>query len=312
MPSPNTHLTAVRRARRARRGFTLTEVMISMVMISIIGVALTRLIVTQSRFSNKQVLQRNARGVSRGALNIMLSELRTVEQSTAFRFGNPLTSLGVAIPAPTATALVVNVPWAVGVRCSANAIAILPIDSMSHVVGAGNTVGVGYRTIDERYVYDPTPSVTSGNSSDFAACTAAGITVTGPDAMPNMRVATLSGLGLVGGVVGTPVMLFYRVKYEFKASTTVTGRMGLFRSVANSSASFGTAEEIVAPFASNSGFRFFVGTGRTATTVVPANLETITGVQLNLFALSERNTQGRTTPETSNLSTAIFFRNRLN
>jgi prepilin-type N-terminal cleavage/methylation domain-containing protein len=303
---------STRALRRPRRGFTLAEVLVSMVMISLIGVALTRLVVTQSRFSNKQVLQRNARGVARGALNIMLSELRTVEQSTAFRFGNPLTSVGVAIPAPTQAALVVNVPWAVGIRCSANAIAILPIDSMSHVIGAANTVGVAYRGQDERYIYDPGPSVTSGNSSDFAACTAAGITVTGADAMPNMRVATLSGLGLVGGVVGTPVMLFYRVRYEFKASTSVPGRTGLFRSVANSSAAFGTAEELVAPFNFNSGFRYFVGTSRSATSVPPADLETITGIQINLNALSEGNTQGRSTPETSNLSTAIFFRNRLN
>ena len=104
---------------RARRGFTLVEVLISMVLIAIMGTVLTKLVVTQSRASSRQVLQRNARAVSRGALAIMESELRAVEQSSAFVGGNALTSAGISVPAPTATAFVVNVPWAVGVRCTA-------------------------------------------------------------------------------------------------------------------------------------------------------------------------------------------------
>lgn len=299
-----------RRPARARRGFTLTEVLVSMLMISIIGVALTRLVVTQSRFSNKQVLQRNARGVSRGALNIMESELRMVEQSTAFTYAGVTT--GVQIPPPTATTIIINVPWAVGIRCSATDIAILPVDSISQAVGAANTVGVAWRdAATERYVYDPTPTVQ--NISDFTACTTAGILATGAGAMPDMRVVRLVGGILSGGTPGTPVMLFYRVRYQFATSTSVPGRLGLFRSLANASAVFGTPEELVAPFATGSGFRYFIGTDRSATTSTPSagDLEEIAGVQLNLFAVSERNTQGRATPETSNLTTPIFFRNRI-
>jgi prepilin-type N-terminal cleavage/methylation domain-containing protein len=292
------------RTRRRRRGFSLPELLISMVMIGIIGVVLTRLVVTQSRFSNKQVLQRNARGVARGALNIMESELRAVEQGTAFNGYS-----GVAIPAPTTSSITVNVPWAVGVFCTEQRVAILPVDSVQQAIGVAQTVGVAWLDgSDGRYEYMPAP--TASNSNDLAACTNAGIDVTSANAMPLMKVVALSE-PLSGGIPGTPVMLFYRVKYEFTNSTTVTGRRGLFRSVATSAANFGTAEELVAPFDDNAGFRFFVGTNRTSTSTVPTDLETITGIELLLSAQSERATQGQSNPETANYRTSIFFRNRI-
>jgi prepilin-type N-terminal cleavage/methylation domain-containing protein len=300
---------------RARRGFSLGELMISMTLIAIIGASLTKLIVTQSKFSNKQVQQRNARSVSRGALAIMESELRAVEQSTAFVNGNALTSFGTVVQRPTAVTLVVNVPWAVGVKCTANRVALLPIDSVSAAIGIASTVGVAWRGADDRYVYDPIPTAdNSGNALDFSACTGAGITATGVDAMPNMRMVSLTGTGVPATVIaGTPLMLFYRVKYEFRPSTTVTGRIGLFRSVAASGATFGTAEELIAPFGTTAGFRYFIGTNRTPSFSVPStlNLETISGVYLDLHGQSETRAQGQTAYESANFETSIFFRNRI-
>lgn len=299
---------------RARRGFSLGELMISMTLIAIIGVSLTKLIVTQSRSSNMQVQQRNARSVARGALAIMESELRAVEQSTAFANGNTLTSFGTAVSRPSAITFVVNVPWAVGVRCTANRVAILPVDSMSAAIGTTATVGVAWRGADERYVLNPASTVdASGSATDFSACTGVGIGATGADAMPNMRMVTLSGTGASGGIAGTPVMLFYRVRYEFRPSTTVQGRIGLFRSVATTAATFGTPEELIAPFASTAGFGYYVGTSRTpvysvATTL---NLETITGIRLDLHAQSETRAQGQAAFESANYETSIFFRNRI-
>jgi prepilin-type N-terminal cleavage/methylation domain-containing protein len=301
--------------RRARRGFSLGELMISMTLIAIIGVSMTKLIVTQSRASNKQVQQRNARSVSRGALAIMESELRAVEQSTAFSNGDALlTSLGTPVPRPSPITFVVNVPWAVGVKCTANRVALLPIDSISAAIGIGNTVGVAWRGANDRYVYDPVPTAdASGSATDFSACTNNGIAATGADAMPSMRMVTLTGAGASGGIPGTPIMLFYRVKYEFRPSTTVPGRIGLFRSVANGGATFGTPEELIAPFGTTAGFRYFVGTNRTPIFSVPStlNLETISGVYLDLHGQSETRPQGQTAYETANFETAIFFRNRI-
>ena len=295
--------------RRARRGFSLGELMISMTLIAIIGVSMTKLIVTQSRASNKQVQQRNARSVSRGALAIMESELRAVEQSTAF----------ATIPTrPTALTLTVNVPWAVGVKCSNNRIAVLPIDSVSAAIGATQTVGVGLRGADDRYTYDGLVTVTnSGSATDYSACTGAGVTATGADAMPNMRMVSLSGTGIVGGIAGSPVMLFYRVQYSFRTSTTVPGRIGLFRAVGVPGGaglvSYPAAEELIAPFGTTAGFRYFVGTNRTPVFSVAStlNLETLSGVYLDLHGQSETRTQGQAAYETANYETAIFFRNRI-
>lgn len=300
---------------RARRGFSLGELMISMTLIAIIGVSLTRLIVTQSRASNKQVLQRNARSVSRGALAIVESELRAIEQSTAFVNGNVLTSFSTAtVPRPSAITFVANVPWAVGIKCTANRVALLPVDSLSAVIGAASTIGVAWRGSDGRYVLNPASTVdASGSATDFSACAGVGITATGADAMPNMRMVTLTGAGASGGVASTPIMLFYRVRYEFRPSTTVPGRIGLFRSVAAPAGTFGTPEELIAPFGATAGFRYFIGTNRTPSFSIPAtlNLETISGIHLDLHGQSEVRTQGQSAYETANVETSIFFRNRI-
>lgn len=302
MPSHPCRARAARPIRRPRRGFTLPELLVSMVMIAVIGVALSRLIIAQSRFSNRQVLQRNARGIARGALNIMTSELRMIEQSSAFS--------GVSV-APTTQQIIVNVPWALGIRCAVNTVAVLPADSLSADIGltAANSVGVAYRDgVTGRYQMQGL--VTAVPTTDFSSCTGNGITATGADAMPGMRVLVLS-TALTGGMAGTPVMLYYRVRYRFAPSTSVTGRLGLFRTVLDVSGG-GTEEELVAPFADSSSFRYFLGNDRMPSAPPSlADVETISGVQLNLWGESELNAQSRTTPERASLSTAIFFRNRV-
>jgi hypothetical protein len=93
--------------------------------------------------------------------------------------------------------------------------------------------------------------------------------------------------------------------------------MGLFRSVSNASntgvVTFGTAEELIAPFGSTAGFGYFVGTNRTPvyTGLSTLNRETITGVQLDLHGESETRAQGQAAFETAKYSTSIFFRNRI-
>lgn len=293
--------------RRRRRGFSLPELLISMVMVGLIGLVLTRLIVNQSRSSNREVLQRGARGVSRGALNIMMAELRVAEQSSAFS----AVTAGNA-PAPSATQLAINVPWAIGIRCSATEALMMPVDSVIGAIGRANNRGIGVRDPGTgEYTIQPNVGVIA--HANFVPCTAAGITATGANAMPGMTPYTVLGTGMATGGVGTPVMFYYQVRYTFKASTSVPGRTGLFRQVFSWS-SAEAEEELVAPFGAGSGFQYYRGTNRMpgpAPAPTTENLRDIAGIQINLVGQSERNAQGMANPEAANVSTAIFFRNRL-
>src|SRR3712207_7578478 len=67
------------RRRGARRGLTLAEVMIALLLLGIIGTVFTRLLVAQGRFFNTQFAQRSARGAARAPMNLVLSELRMVQ-----------------------------------------------------------------------------------------------------------------------------------------------------------------------------------------------------------------------------------------
>lgn len=294
-----------RHRTRARRGFSLPELLISMVMVGMIGLVLTRLIVNESRTNNRQVLQRGARGVSRGALNIMMAELRMAEQSTAFS----AVTAGNA-PAPSGTSLAVNVPWAIGVRCTPTEALMMPTDSLIGWIGRQYNRGVGVRdaSSDE---YDIMTNIAVTPHGNTALCNVAGINASGAGAMPGMTPFTVASA--MGGGLGTPVMFYYQVRYTFKASTSVPGRIGLFRQVFSWSGSE-PEEELVAPFNAGSGFQYYRGTNRmpgAAPAPTEANLRDISGVQLNLIGESERNAQGRANPEAANLSTAIFFRNRM-
>src|SRR4029077_2961851 len=62
-----------------RRGFTLAELIVGMVILGVIGAALTRLFLSQSRFYDLEGQLRRARLVSRMAINTALSDLRMVE-----------------------------------------------------------------------------------------------------------------------------------------------------------------------------------------------------------------------------------------
>ena len=56
-----------------RRGFSLVELLIAVVIAAVIGAALIRLVVSQSRFYGNQDAIRQARTTSRLALNVIMS-----------------------------------------------------------------------------------------------------------------------------------------------------------------------------------------------------------------------------------------------
>jgi hypothetical protein len=151
-------------------------------------------------------------------------------------------------------------------------------------------------------VYAYNEATTTVSSGGAATCAAASITtVTGGSTVlvtPQMPAAA---------DIGTVAFLYQRVKYEFKASTALPGRVGLWRTLEQS----GATEELAAPFDAASRFRYYRLDRDTVDTGIPT-LTDIRGIRVDLLGASERNRFGKSSPETARLQTAVFFINRIN
>lgn len=284
-----THATS--RGRRAaptarRHGFTLPELMVALVITAILGTAAVRMFVSQSHFFDKHVKQQSARAVSRAAVNAVLSDLRMVDAPNG-------------VVAATTSSITVRAPYAMGVVCASSGsyttVAFLPMDSLTFASAALS--GYGWRESSGNYsLQEAGVSVTAGT---VATCTGAGITP-----VSGGKVLRVAPAFPAAAVAGSPAYLFQRVTYAFAPSTAITGRTALWRTLVAS----GAAEEVAAPFDSTSGFAFYDLSSNPASTTVPA-LPSIRGIELVLNGESETPRSGRTTPEMSSYTTAVFFMN---
>jgi hypothetical protein len=109
-----------------------------------------------------------------------------------------------------------------------------------------------------------------------------------------------------GPPVGSIFFLFRRVRYEFKASTALPGRTGLFRTMLSG----GATEEIATPFANTARVNFYVLNAATAQSAVPGTLSQTRGLELKLDGMSERTPGGSAAPKTASVTTSVFFENR--
>ena len=99
----------------------------------------------------------------------------------------------------------------------------------------------------------------------------------------------------------------FTIKYEFKASTSVPGLLGLFRTVVET----GASEELAAPFDNSSRFRFYILSNTGAVNEAPDDLSTLRGIELQMNGLSEKIPSGSLARTTAPFRTAVFFKNRL-
>src|SRR6476469_6304378 len=108
---------------RSRRGFSLVELLVGIVIFAIIGALFTKMLTIQGRFYDRQGQGNAARNVSRASLNRVVSDFRMIEATG-----------GVVAASPTS--LTIRIPFAIGVVCANNGasthISILPVDSMSY------------------------------------------------------------------------------------------------------------------------------------------------------------------------------------
>jgi prepilin-type N-terminal cleavage/methylation domain-containing protein len=274
-----------------RRGFTLVELLVAMVVMGLLGTALARLLISDSRFVAKENARLDARQTARAGLTIMSTDLRMV------------TDGGLLAAAPES--ITVRVPYAFGLLCAmsgANTIgALAPVDSA--IFANAVMEGVAWRTTPGAYSFRDGQTAWAAPSS-ASICAADSIrAVAGPTTSLSGRVIGMSG-GLMGPA-GTVFYLYQTVTYRFAASATFAGRVALWRTVAG-----GSDEEILAPFDTTAGFSYVIGSAQAPSDSAPANLSTVTGVELNLDAQSVSTPNGSTAPASFALRTRIKFVNR--
>lgn len=285
----------------ARQGFTLVELLITLIITAVVGAALLRMMVGQARFMDQQEASRSARSVARSGINRMVSDLRSLE-----------TTWGVQAAAAGGQDITVRVPYAFGVVCAhiggLTTISLLPVDPTTY--NEGGFSGFAWRNAAGVYV----------NAAGGAI--AAGVAATCNNGLPDRIITLPSTNGSPAGQViqiaptvllpvpprGSLVYLYRRVRYEFKASVAVPGQLGLWRTVLNGVGA--PTEELAAPFDAATRINFYVLNNAAAQAAVPAPLTNIRGFELVLNGLSERAPSGATVAKSAPVTTSVFFENR--
>ena len=281
-----------------RAGFSLPEAIVAMVILGVISAALTRMVIEQMRFFDYTQSVRSARSAGRNSMQVLLSDMRMVEADSA------------GVRAASTTSITLRVPYRFGLVCGTasgkTTVSMLPIDSM--VSSMAVYAGYAYRNRGSSGIYNyPTPSTAPVASSQATLCTTtAGIKTvsmngrTGDvlDIVPNITMDATTN------VVGMSVFFYQTVTYSFANSTLYPGYKGLYRSVSG-----GTNEELMAPFSSSSGFKFYTSGSDASSSTVPNPVTNITGIDVVLYAVGNRTPAGRTAPPQQQMVTSVFFKN---
>jgi prepilin-type N-terminal cleavage/methylation domain-containing protein len=292
----------------ARQGFTLVELLLSLIVTAIVGAALVRMVLGQAQFMDQQEAWRGARSVSRSGINRLLSDLRAVEALN-----------GMEAVHPSGQDFTILVPYAFGVICRTAAtlttVSLLPVDAT--MFAAPGYSGFAWRNAAGVYTYVPGTAlpVIPGTTADCNGALPAGFgiqTLGSINGSPGGQVANLTHAAALptappnGALVGSIIFMYRRVRYEFKDSAVLPGRVGLWRTTVSS----GDTEELAAPFANTARINFYRLNSATPEMAVPAQLSEIRGLELILDGMSERTPGGSTAPKTSNVRTSVFFENR--
>ena len=283
---------------RGRRGFTIIELLVGIVLFAIVGTLFTRLLTVQGKFFDRQGMGNAARNVSRSSLNRIVSDFRMIEATGG-------------VVAASSTSLTIRIPFAIGVMCAnaagSTVLSLLPVDSTTYALAG--FYGYAWRNFNTGvYSYVENPATeTPGDVAAIAVCTGVNVTT-----VTNGKVVRVTPTLPVNAGLGTPVFLYSKIRYEFKASLAVPGKLGLYRTTIAPSGAL-PSEELVAPFANTASWKFFtVNGGSVALLNPPANLADIRGLELHLDGISENIGAGLTTNEQAPFTTAVFFKNRTN
>ncbi len=273
-----------------RRGFTLTELLIGMVVLAILGTALARILINNARFVSRQDAMMESRATARAAMQAMVAELHMVSDN--------------GLLTANRDSITVTVPYAFGMLCETTAGvttgSLTPTDSLMYWSAVPDSMGIRSLT-GGVYVKRRVTSVTA--SPQAANCTDDSIRV-----IPGGRLIgmTFGGPGVASG------SLFYlsqTVTYLFSTSSAVPGRRGLWRTIGG-----GAPEELAAPFDTAAKFVFLLGPDmradpRTSLTAT-ASRDSVRGLELRLTGQSINAPQGGSGPYNFDLRTRVAFMNK--
>lgn len=274
-----------------RRGFTLVELLIATIVAGILGTALARLLVNDSRFVARQAAMLSSRSTARTAMNWMVTELRMVSDG--------------GLTAASSSSITLRVPYAFGIVCERSSnlllVSLMPTDSLTYATAIPDGLAWRRSTGEYRFI----SSVGATPSTDDAICTADSVRI-----IPEGQLVGVSGTPAGAPnqpLVGSVAYLYQTVTYQFAASVDLPGRIGLWRQVGG-----GADEELVAPFDASAGFGFLVGSSLDALDNPPADLGTVSGIELRLVGASEFTPRGASGPQTFELAAQVRFANKNN
>jgi prepilin-type N-terminal cleavage/methylation domain-containing protein len=268
-----------------RRGFTLTEMLVATVVMAILGSALVRMLLSNSRFATRQEAMVSARRTARAAMNVTAAELRMVS--------------GGGLVAASRDSLRVRLPYAFGVICrtasSWRHASLLPADSLGYA--SATAPGMAWRASTGTYTGFVSVSVRAPSTP---RCPNDSIRV-----VPGGRAIEFSPV--TAAPVGSIFYLYQTVTYRFAASSMLPGRLGLWRQAGSAA-----AEELVTPFDTSAGFRCLVGAGLLPENCPPVGgLSSVRGIELRLIGASEYPPQMEQEPKQFDLITRVPFVNGL-
>jgi prepilin-type N-terminal cleavage/methylation domain-containing protein len=270
--------------RGTQQGFTLIELLVTMAVLGIMGVALARLMLYDSRFVAKQEAILEARQAARAAVTLLQTELHLASDGSVMSASD--------------TSIKLRLPYAFGVLCGYAAdqtiASLMPVDSVQYATASAD--GVAWRTSAGTYTHQSPVSVAA--SSDMASCNADSVRL-----VPGGSLITIGSTFIANP--GTIIYLYQRVEYWFGPSGNMPGRIGLFRKAGSAA-----AEELLVPFSSDAGFDYVVGSDLTIQDLPPAVLDSIQGLVLRIPAESYETPQGADGPEEFELSLQVKFLNR--
>src|SRR3954469_6860254 len=108
---------------RTRRGFSMVEIITALTILSIIGVAMTRMMLSQTRGYQYDNGARRSRTVARSAMNIMITDLRMTQDNGGVSSLDATNHRRVDVKVPVGFGMVCDVTG------SALVMALTPVDS---------------------------------------------------------------------------------------------------------------------------------------------------------------------------------------